>query len=57
MALEERIRGRSVAAAFEERAAVDPSRTFLIFGDRRYTFGQVERQATALAAGLSELGI
>ena len=57
MALEERIRGRSVAAAFEERVAADPARTFLIFGDRRYTYGQVERQATALAAGLSELGI
>src|SRR5512142_697374 len=57
MALEERIRGRSVAAAFEERAAENPNRTFLIFDDRRYTYGQVDRQATALAAALHELGI
>ena len=57
MALEERIRGRSVAAAFEEKAAEDPNRTFLIFDDRRYTYGQVDRQATALASALHELGI
>lgn len=57
MALAERIRGRSVAAALEQRAADDPNRSFLIFGDRRFTYGQVERQASALASALHELGI
>jgi fatty-acyl-CoA synthase len=57
MALGERIRGRSVAQVLEERAADDPTSVFLIFGDRRYTYGQVDRQATALAAALHELGI
>jgi fatty-acyl-CoA synthase len=57
MALAERIRGRSVAAAFGERVADDPDRTFLIFDDRRYTYGQVDRQAAALAAALVELGV
>ncbi|HET9985091.1 MAG TPA: AMP-binding protein [Longimicrobiales bacterium] len=57
MALEERVRGRSVAAALEARAAEDPERVFLIFGDRRFTYGQVEARAAALAAALHELGI
>ncbi|MBX6364031.1 MAG: acyl--CoA ligase [Gemmatimonadetes bacterium] len=57
MALEERVRGRSVAAALEARAKEDPERVFLIFGDRRFTYGQVEARAAALAAALHELGI
>ena len=57
MALGERIRGRSVAQVLEERAADDPDRVFLIFGDRRFTYSQVDRQATSLAAALHELGI
>lgn len=57
MALAERFGGRSVAQALEMRVAEDPDRTFLIFGGRRLTYGQVEERAAALAAALHELGI
>jgi fatty-acyl-CoA synthase len=57
MALVERIRGRTVSQVLEARAAEDPDRVFLIAGDRRLTYGQVNSQATALAASLRELGI
>ncbi|NIY08341.1 MAG: AMP-binding protein, partial [Gemmatimonadetes bacterium] len=57
MALVERVRGRTVAEALEARVAEDPDRVFLISGDRRLTYGQVDDQATALAASLRELGI
>jgi len=57
MALAERFGGRSVAQALELRAAEDADRTFLIFGDRRLTFRQVEERSAALAAALHELGI
>jgi fatty-acyl-CoA synthase len=57
MALAERFDGRSVAQALELRAAEDADRTFLIFGDRRLTFRQVEERSAALAAALHELGI
>ncbi|HEX7092007.1 MAG TPA: AMP-binding protein [Longimicrobiales bacterium] len=57
MALAERFGGRSVAQALELRAAEGADRTFLIFGDRRLTFGQVEERSAALAAALHELGI
>ncbi|HEV2131446.1 MAG TPA: AMP-binding protein [Longimicrobiaceae bacterium] len=57
MALRERFHGRSVAEALELRAAEDPKRVFVVLGDRRLTYGQVEAQANALAAALHELGI
>jgi fatty-acyl-CoA synthase len=57
MALDERAVGWSVAQALEARAAEHPDRTFIIFGDRRYTYGQVEARSTSLAAALHELGI
>jgi fatty-acyl-CoA synthase len=57
MALYERFEGRSVAQALKERAAETPDRTFLLYGDRRLTYAQVEARATALAAGLHELGV
>ncbi|HEX7049172.1 MAG TPA: AMP-binding protein [Longimicrobiales bacterium] len=47
----------SVAQVLEQRAAEHPERVFLVFGDRRLTYGQVEARATALAAALSGLGI
>ncbi len=57
MALEERIRGRSVAEVLEMQAAESPDRVFLRFRDRRLSYGQVNGRATALAAALHGLGI
>jgi fatty-acyl-CoA synthase len=57
MALVERFRGLSVAQALEKQAAEQPDRVFLISGRRRFTYGQVNTRATALAAALQELGI
>ncbi|MGI9180947.1 MAG: class I adenylate-forming enzyme family protein [Longimicrobiaceae bacterium] len=57
MALRERFRRRSVAESLELLAAEDPERDFVVLGDRRLTYGQVEAQANALAAALHELGI
>ena len=57
MALAERAAGRSVAQVLEERAREQPDRAFLVFGDRRLTYRQVDARATALAAALHELGI
>jgi fatty-acyl-CoA synthase len=42
MALAERAGGRSVAQVLEERAREHPDRVFLIFGDRRLTYRQVD---------------
>lgn len=57
MALAERAAGRSVAQVLEERAREHPDRAFLLFGDRRLTFRQVNARASALAAALHELGV
>ena len=57
MALSERFRGRSVADTLAERAAQAPRHPFVVLGERRLTYGQVDAQATALAAALYELGI
>ncbi len=57
MALAERVRGKTVAQALEARVAEDADRVFLISGDHRLTYGQVNDRATALAASLRELGI
>lgn len=57
MALDERFFGRSVAQALEAQTRENRDRVFLIFGDRRFTYGQIEARATALAAALHELGI
>lgn len=57
MALRERFSGQSVAEVLEAKAAEHPDRVFLIYGDRRLTYGQVNARAAALAAGLHELGI
>ena len=57
LALGERFAGRSVSSVLEEQAASRPDATFLIFNDRRSTFGQVESRATSLAAALAELGV
>jgi fatty-acyl-CoA synthase len=57
MALAERAAGRSVAQVLEERAREHPDRVFLVFGDRRLTYRQVDARASALAAALHGLGI
>jgi fatty-acyl-CoA synthase len=57
MALAERAAGRSVAEVLEERAREHPDRVFLVFGERRLTYRQVDARASALAAALHGLGI
>jgi fatty-acyl-CoA synthase len=57
MALAERFRDLTVAQALEAQAAAHPDRTFLVFGERRMTYRQVESQASAMAAALHQLGI
>jgi fatty-acyl-CoA synthase len=57
MALAERAVGRSVAQVLEERTREHADRVFLVFGDRRLTYGQLDARASAIAAALHELGI
>jgi fatty-acyl-CoA synthase len=51
MALAERAAGRSVARS-SRNAREHPDRVFLVFGDRRLTYRQVDARASALAAAL-----
>lgn len=57
MALCERIRGKSVAEALASCAAEHPQSPLVVLGEHRLTYGQVDEQATALAAALHGLGI
>ena len=57
MALAERFRDLTVAQALESQAAAHPDRIFLVYGERKLTYRQVEAQASAMAAALHELGI
>jgi fatty-acyl-CoA synthase len=57
MALVERTRGRSVAQVLEARAQEHPDRVFLVFGERRLTYRQLDSRASAIAAALHELGV
>lgn len=57
MALIERITGRTVAEVLEARASEQPGRPFLISGDQKLTYAQVNQRVNALAAALHELGI
>lgn len=57
MALRDRFRGLSVADSLALRVAEDPQRPFVVFGDRKLTYGQVDAQSASLAAALHELGI
>src|SRR5688572_12423931 len=57
MALGERFAGLSVAQVLETQARERPDSVFLIYGDKRLTYAQVEGRATALAAALAELGV
>ena len=47
----------SLAPLIEQRAREHPDRTLVMTGDRTWSFGQVDAQASSLAAALSELGI
>ena len=57
MTLRDRFHGLSVADALGARASENPRRPFVVHGDRRLTYAQVDAQADALAAALHELGI
>jgi fatty-acyl-CoA synthase len=57
MALAERFAGRSVAQVLEQQAKDRPNSVFLIYGEKRLTYAQVDARSTALAAALAELGV
>jgi len=57
MALDQRFAGHTVARVLEAQAAENPDRVFLIAGDRRFTYAQINARSTALAAALTELGV
>ena len=57
MALTERFAGFTIASALANRATADSGRAYLRFHDRVLTYGEIERDAEALAAALSNLGI
>jgi fatty-acyl-CoA synthase len=57
MALSARFAGRSVSDILSARAAEAPNHPFVVFGNRRLSYAQVDAQANALAAALAELGI
>jgi len=57
MALMERYRGFTVPSVLAHRATADPERAFVLHENRRLTFGEVDGQADALAAGLHNLGV
>src|SRR5216117_3609069 len=46
-----------LATLFAQRAKQHPDREFLVFGSRRMSYGQVERDAVALAGALAGLGV
>ena len=47
----------SLAPLVEQRAREHPARALAVVGDRTWSYGHVEAQASALAAALSELGL
>lgn len=57
MALDERFAGQTVAQVLEMQARARPNSVFLIYGEKRLTYSQVNARATALAAALAELGV
>src|SRR2546426_2243714 len=46
-----------LAVLFAQTAREHPDREFLIFGSRRMTYAQVEREAMAFAEALAGLGV
>ena len=57
MTLDQRFAGQTVARVLETQASENPDRVFLVAGERRFTYAQVNARATALAAALIELGV
>ena len=57
LALTERFAGFTIASALANRATSESGRVYLRFQDRSLTYGEIERDAEALAAALSNLGI
>ncbi len=57
MALRDRFRGLTVAEGLALRVTEIPNRPFVVYGDRRITYAQLDARSTALAAALHELGI
>ena len=57
MALTERFSGFTIASALATRATSDSDRAYLRFHDRVLTYGEIERDAEALSAARSHLGI
>jgi acyl-CoA synthetase (AMP-forming)/AMP-acid ligase II len=55
--LTERFAGLTIASVLANRATSDSGRAYLRFHDRVLTYGGIERDAEALAAALSNLGI
>jgi fatty-acyl-CoA synthase len=53
----DRFSGATVGSALASRATADPNATYLRFGDGRWTYGQVDSDAEALAAALANLGL
>lgn len=47
----------SLAPLIESRARENPDRTIAMNGERTWSYGHVERQASSLAAALTELGL
>ncbi len=47
----------SLASLFAQRARVHPDRPLAVVGGRSWSYGQIDQQAAALAAGLAELGL
>ena len=47
----------NVAHLLETSARREPGRTALVFGDRRLTYAELDREAGRVAAGLARLGI
>ena len=57
MALFERVKGMSIAAALGNRATMDPEGISLVYRDVPITFGQIDSRADALAASFANLGL
>ena len=57
MALDQRFAGQSVARVLEMQAEAHGDRVFIIAGERRLTYAQVDARAAALARALRELGV
>ncbi|MBT4089004.1 MAG: AMP-binding protein [Deltaproteobacteria bacterium] len=47
----------NIAKVFAETAGKDPEKTMFIYGDKHYTFGQIEELSSRFASGLSNFGV